>query len=393
VATTGVPADAGTRCGTKVTNLNFLSKQRFAGDSVMQRYRASIDYPGATGWVDQTAVALYTKLPSGASPALLNPKIGDRATTGSMVKGQQPNALAAINGDFFVTPSIRGQSVELSRGPMVRDGRILRADRQRDKVVGVDASGKPFDGRLGVRGHIQSGTSPDIAVAGVNWERVQADGVTIYTSNWSSSSSSPRPAGSAEWVINGRNKIVEIRTAQKNSANLGKPVATGTRVIAFPDTYTLVAAAGALKTRVTIKIRQNTDTGVVLDTAVGRGVTLVDKGVAAPLGCDAYAHSKAARPRTVIGWTKGGTWRALTIPGTNFDGVGLRLGGFGLANEAALAKKLGMFNAYELDGGGSTSLYTRSAAGKWSRRDLYGVTGGNYERAVTNGIAFLDTSP
>ncbi len=106
-----------------------------------------------------------------------------------------------------------------------------------------------------------------------------------------------------------------------------------------------------------------------------------------------YAHSKAARPRTVIGWTKNGAWRALTIPGTHFDGVGLRLGGFGLSNEAALAKKLGMTYAYELDGGGSTTLYTRSNAGKWSRRDLYGVTGGNYERPVTNAVAFVVPGP
>ena len=83
----------------------------------------------------------------------------------------------------------------------------------------------------------------------------------------------------------------------------------------------------------------------------------------------------------------------MTVPGTHFDGVGLRLGGFGLSNEAALAKKLGMHYAYELDGGGSTTLYTRSKAGNWTRRDLFGVTGGTYERAVTNGVAFLNTAP
>ena len=44
-------------------------------------------------------------------------------------------------------------------------------------------------------------------------------------------------------------------------------------------------------------------------------------------------------------------------------------------------------------GGGSTSLYTRSSAGKWSRRDLYGVTGGNYERPVTNAVAFVIPAP
>ena len=85
------PADAAGRCGSSVTNLNLLSKQRFVGGSVMRRYKATVDYPGATGWVDQTANALYTVLPASATPTLLNSKIGDRATTGSMVASGEPS--------------------------------------------------------------------------------------------------------------------------------------------------------------------------------------------------------------------------------------------------------------------------------------------------------------
>lgn len=60
-------------------------------------------------------------------------------------------------------------------------------------------------------------------------------------------------------------------------------------------------------------------------------------------------------------------------------------------NAANIANKLGMVNAYELDGGGSTTLRTRSNAGKWSRRDLYGVNTSvcAYERPMTSGLAFL----
>ena len=113
--------------------------------------------------------------------------------------------------------------------------------------------------------------------------------------------------------------------------------------------------------------------------------------VAAPLGCKAYAHSKAARPRTFVGWNANGVWRSVTVPGTKFDGVGLRVGGFGLANAANLAKKLGMEYAYELDGGGSTTLWTRNNSGNWTRRDLYGVNTSvcSCERPMTNGLAFL----
>lgn len=150
-------------------------------------------------------------------------------------------------------------------------------------------------------------------------------------------------------------------------------------------------------TKVKVNSKQSTDTGVKLFTGVGRGLPLVEGGVAAPLGSNAYDHSKAARPRTFVGWNSKGIWRSFTVPGRSFDGVGLRVSGFGLANAANaanaanIAKKLGMANVYELDGGGSTTLWTRSTAGSWTRRDLYGVDTSvcGCERAMTNGLAFL----
>ena len=138
-------------------------------------------------------------------------------------------------------------------------------------------------------------------------------------------------------------------------------------------------------------MKQSTDSGVSLYTAVGRGLPMIQGGVPAPLGCGAYDHSKAARPRTFVGWHAQHRWRSFTVPGKTFDGIGLRTGGLGLANAANIAKSLGMVRAYELDGGGSTTLYTRSRAGKWTRRDLYGVntTVCACERPMTNGLAFI----
>ena len=49
--------------------------------------------------------------------------------------------------------------------------------------------------------------------------------------------------------------------------------------------------------------------------------------------------------------------------------------------------------AYELDGGASVTWHTRSAAGTWTRRDLWNVSGGTYERPVANGLAFMPPAP
>jgi exopolysaccharide biosynthesis protein len=377
-------------CKVDIKNVTLDSTQRFAGGSKLKRYGVSVDYPVGTTY-DQTAKVVLGVYPANAYPTLLNAKIGNRTKTGDMVKAQEPQAVAAINGDFFLTPTIRGNTFEIARGPMVKNGRIIRADRNRQRVVGVDTTLKPFGGWFGVRGNIQSGVAPAVDIEGINWHKIQGGGVTIYTTDWNAGSSTPRPAGTAEWVINGRNLIKEVRTSTKNAGKLGDPVAAGTRVIAFSENTALAAVSGTVNAKVKVNIRHSTDSGVKLQTAVGRGLPLVENGVAAPLGCAEYDHSKAARPRTTVGWTATGQWRSFTVPGKLFTGPGLRSGGFGLANEANIAKRLGLVYAYELDGGGSTTLYTRSGGGKWKRRDLYGLdtSTGTYEREVPTGLAFV----
>jgi hypothetical protein len=390
-------ADAARPCRIDTTH-SLDSTQRFAGGGILRRYTATAK-GSARGGYDQTAKVIMTSYPSGAYPSLINSPIGERKVIGDMAKNQQPQALGAINGDFFIFPDIRyATDIEMARGPMVRDGRVLRGTYKRQRVVGIDTNHQPFGGMLAVRGTIQAqtGTASPIDIRSMNWHNILGGGVYIYTPTWSSYMSggraqTPRPAGAVEWVLNSRNKIKAIRSSTKNTAQLGAPVADGTRVLAFSDNAALGALGVPVGTKVSVHIKQSTDTGVKLFTAVGRGLPLVENGTPGPMGCNAYDHSKAARPRTFVGWNAKGNWRSFTVPGKTFDGVGLRTGGFGLANAANIAKKLGMTYAYELDGGGSTTLWTRSNAGTWTRRDLYGVdtTVCACERPMTNGLAFL----
>ena len=373
-------------CNVSVTRLALKDSTPFASGARLNRYRASVNYPGGTTY-DQTETALLAMYPAGVSLSLLSSKISERTKTGDMVRAQEPQALAAVNGDFFTTETVNGQDLPISRGPMVKDGRILRADRTRRRVIGVDTLGHPYGESMGVRGSIQSGPAPSVAVEGVNWGTVHRGGATIFTPRWSAAA--PRPSGVVEWVINGRGLITETRSLGTNAAKLGAPVSVGTRVVAFSRDVSPIGEAGVVGDKARVNLRQITNTGVTLDTAMGRGITLVDNGVAAPLDCSLYSHSKDARPRTLIGWNSNGAWRTLTVPGREFTASLFRDGGFGLANEAAIAKRLRLVQAYELDGGGSTTLYTRNTRGRWARRDLFGVRGGNYERTVPNGFAFV----
>ncbi|MFZ0323957.1 MAG: phosphodiester glycosidase family protein [Actinomycetes bacterium] len=377
-------AEAAAPCSMKVKT-SLKRTVNLAGGASMKRYVAHVNDPASTKY-DQSAHVILTSLPVGVAPRLTHVALGSRAGTGTMVTSQFPRALAGVNGDFFTQPTIRSKSVTLARGPMVADGVVLRGSHDRMRTVGVTRSGLPFAGPFGIRGWVRLGTDPTMPVNAVNWESLAARGVTIYTPDWSRSSSAPRPAGAAEWVIDASKVIKQVRTSSINAGKLGAGVSDGTRVVAFPPD--LAASAGLAKAgdHVSVSVRQTTKTGAALRTALGRGLTLVDNGVAAPLDCASYVTS--ARPRTVVGWTADGQWRVLTVPGTEFVGVGLRVGGFGIPEVANVAEKLGLVNAYELDGGGSTTLYTRKAS-TWTRHDLWGVTGGTYERPVTNGLAFL----
>ncbi|MCZ3386122.1 MAG: phosphodiester glycosidase family protein [Actinomycetia bacterium] len=380
----------------------------FAGNG-MSRYYFATAKGSEVGQYDHKGNVIMTTFPAGAYPSLIHRRIGEREAIGSMTKAQAPRALGSINGDFFIVPDIRYESdIEMVRGPMVRDGKVIRGTFRRQRVIGVDTAMKPFGGFMGVRGWIQAQVTgaPKVKLRSMNWHQVLGGGVNIYTTDWSPIKRSdgkadyPRPAGTGEWGLNIANEIVTIRTGRRNAGQRGDPVAAGTRVIAFSKNSASSAAGVPVGTTVRVNANQSTTTGVKLTTAVGRGLPIVEGGKPAPLGCRAYAATSSAmsaRPRTFVGWDDKGRWRSFTVPGSKLEvinGVLLRTGGFGLANAANIAKSLGMTNAYELDGGGSTTLWTRSAQ-TWSRKDMYKVanpSGCACERFMGNGLAFLPSS-
>ncbi|MEO8106549.1 MAG: phosphodiester glycosidase family protein [Actinomycetes bacterium] len=404
LAAVSAPAEAARACRIEVTT-RIDAKERFAGPSIAKYVYATAN-GSAVGQFDHAANVIMTTYPQGAYPSLVNKKVGELEAVGSMLQSQAPTALGGINADFFVFADVRYETqMEMARGPMVKEGVVIRGTAQTKRVVGIDTLGQPYGGELGVRGFItpKVAKTPKVAIRSVNWHVLLDGGANLYTTDWSGAKRTdglakyPRPAGVLEWVLNRRNKITSIRSASQNASLRGAPVVRGTRVVAFSADTATTAGRVSLGTKIKVGVRQKTDTGTPLVTGVGRGLPIVEAGKPAPLGCGAYAKTsgaKAARPRTFVGWDGKGRWRTFTVPGTSVSSSGgklVRAGGLGLANAANVARALGMKYAYELDGGGSTSLWTRQRS-VWSRQDLYGVSNPSHcvcERWMANGLSFL----
>ena len=229
-------ADAATPCNIDVT-VRLDRTAQLASNGVTRYYHARAQ-GGAVGGYNHSGNVLMTTLPVGAYPRLINMPIGERNEVGEMTRRQTPNAIAGINGDFFTWPDIRYRDdIEMARGPMVKDGTIIRGTATRMRTVGVTRAGKPFAGMLAVRGSIRADLvdAPAVPIRAVNWQRIQKGGVAIYTREWSSERRAdgkpavPRPAGEAEWVIDDTNTLIAVRTQKRKTAALGAAVQKGTQ--------------------------------------------------------------------------------------------------------------------------------------------------------------------
>src|SRR5436190_5585616 len=112
-------ADAAKPCRVRTTT-HMDSMKHFAGGGVLRRYTATA-HGSVQGGYDQRNKVIMTSFPKGVFPKLMNTRVGLRQTVGEMTRKQHRHCLAAIDGDFFSFPDIRGMHDSgMSRGPRVR---------------------------------------------------------------------------------------------------------------------------------------------------------------------------------------------------------------------------------------------------------------------------------
>ncbi|MCX4545016.1 phosphodiester glycosidase family protein [Streptomyces sp. NBC_01565] len=265
--------------------------------------------------------------------------------------GPGRRVVGAVNGDFF---DALGAGTPL--GPGIREGRLLHsatpgpggAARLVPAVgFGPDGSGRVL--RLGLAGSV---TLPGGAVrplAGYNAARPPTAGFAAYTSDWPGAGLPG--TGPAVELRDGRVAAVVPAAAApvRGPAHRERPAPGATVLVASGATAAAELAALRTGNAVAVSARPVTGGGPVPWAAVGGREALVVAGV--PRSHDGAPNDTAA-PRTAVGVSRDGRQiRLVTVDGRRRDSGGLTLTGLG-----RLMHRLGMYEALNLDGGGSTTL-------------------------------------
>lgn len=331
-------------------------------------------------------------------PMVFNGEVRSMATVGTMAQyaeQQGYKVLAAVNGDLFDT------STGTPKGLVIHNGNIVTSGYAPDRVVAFDSQGKASlqyvnlsyglkgtlaydDTSTGVTQKVQAPFSAKVDY--YNVPHGAAKGLHLFNRHYSSST---RTAGSCIEVV------VDCGSQDNMQLQIGKTV-KGTVKSVNVDTHntpigdnevvlsTVSGSATASQlysmvvgSPVEISVSDNANTGLANATeAMGIYYSLVENGNVVTTGAN-------INPRTAVGIKSDGTVILYAVDGRKTNSKGLNL--VELANHM---KALGCTYAFNMDGGGSTALYSR-LPGKENTAGIKNTPSDGAERKVSNALLFV----
>ena len=331
-------------------------------------------FTGTPTWLQ--ADSLTVDLTRGTTPGYLFP--------GQVAKGEpistQANrvgAVAAVNGDFF---DINNSTAPLGVG--IKDGELVQSPdgdptwRKSAAILTADGLGRIgevlFEGTIALPG---GGTAP---LAGVNKPTLAADGIEAFTPLWGTYCRCRATQGSTATaeveVVDG--KVTAVRATPAEGA-----IPAGGFVLVGREAGAGVLAGLAVGDAVSIDYQARTADDQEIRTALNGRQLLVVNGVAQKAS---QGNNVPPAPRTAVGFSQDGSKMfVLTADGRQpafADGLGLD-------ELAAMMIELGAYNAVNLDGGGSTTMVTRTPGSTTAEVENRPSDGA--ERRDPNGLALF----
>lgn len=305
------------------------------------------------------------------------------ATSSSLSKAATPQtqaknikrAVVVVNGGVF-DPS--GPSIP--KRSQVIDGVVRKGTRGTDQGIALYEDTRTAEWTLHrTTGDVTTADHGSREVGAVNWQTMPADGISVYTSAWGTSS---HPAGSRTVVVKG-GKVTKLL---KGNAGRRKPGGGESYLTARNDSGWLrglrVGEAVSIKTHqsgVLPFVEGRPDVGNP-DSLIGVSAGLVRGG---DNWASCSSRDETLRPRSGMAWLPNGDLIVAAVAGRPTAA----LGGASAHQWGEYLKQLGGVNAVNFDGGSSVTLLVRTkVGGPLIRLDR---SGGSYQRSVPDALTFL----
>ncbi len=292
-------------------------------------------------------------------------------TVMNFAKGEE-DTVAAINGDFF---SIYKGTQNFSLGIEIKDGELLQSHINSDMAAGLFEDGKLS---LSYMTFSTSITAPDgtvIPVAHINKPTDYYGAVLMYTPDFNGAISPHLPEGITAVTVQ-----EDTVTAKGISMGGTIPIPENGYILAVNDNMTphldsKFNIGDFVKTEITA-----TPSIEDVETAFGGGTLLLKDGQKTQITHDV----SGTHPRSVIGTNSDGT----VIYMMTVDGRQSISKGVSLSQLADICKEMGMTNAINLDGGGSTALVGKTL----ENNSLHNLNSPSENRKVINALAITNSA-
>ncbi len=288
------------------------------------------------------------------------------STVMNLAKGEE-NILAAINGDFF--SAYKGDQ-NFSLGIEIKDGELLQSHINSNMAAGF------FEDNVLSLSYIDfsvAAEAPDgtkMPIAHINKPTDYYGALLMYTPLFNGAVSPFLPAGVTAVTVVGD-------TVSAKGVSVGGiiPIPQDGYILVIDDNMTPFLESkfnigDTVKT--SISVTPSIDN---VDTAFGGGTLLLKNGEKTPVTHDVGGNN----PRSVIGTNSDGT----VIYMMTVDGRQSLSRGVSLSVLADIAKEMGMVNAINLDGGGSTSMVGKTL----KENKLHNFNSPSENRKVINALA------
>jgi hypothetical protein len=295
--------------------------------------------------------------------------IAERQPLSALAKGHKHLVAASNTGYFDFYSGAPTQPFVSAKAPMV-----MSTAHQR--VVGVDAAGLAESGMIWLDGTVTVGKKTH-ALAAIN-ELDPPTGIALYTSKWGSARV---PAHRGDVY---RNVVKGAVTSSRQSFNDPTVPSGGALLVANGQSASQWLSSLSSGSKMSVVPKVQTDAPKPFVQAYGAGVQLVATAGFARTGfsCDSIRTKQPAR--TAVGFTAGG--RTLVEAFVNEQPYTDK---HGLDNDqmSKLMEQLGVSQAYEFDGSGSTELLAKLPGSSRVTLQTYPADGA--ERPMPLGVGVL----